>query len=281
MWYLRHLGWWWCKRRMLAFAFRFSLPLVATNLLMMGQSRVGRYVLSFAGFGSGLGLYGVAQRFAQNYGAAVRPTKIVALRILGHALEEDAESPSFLRFFHLFACLALCAAFLVALFLGDLIKLLVAPAYHGAIAALLPLVFCLYLQELYTLYHSLMFRHFKVWFHLIGSLISFPVVVAITILLVRPLGFFGAAVAELIGALAVLGYAHWYASRLTQQTFQFGEKLLFTVAAYALVALAQSLGLSLMARVALAMGALIPYLLFHWQRRGALLGGVAEVQGIP
>jgi O-antigen/teichoic acid export membrane protein len=266
---------------MLVFALRFSLPSLVTNFLGWGQSRVGRYVVSFSGAAAGVGLYGIAQSFAQNYGGIVRPAKIVALRILGHALEDDADSPYFLEFFHGFACLALSVAFLVALFLGDVMNLFVAPADRVAKVALPPLIFAAYLLEVYTLYHSLMFRFFKVWFQFWGLLTGFPAVLAATVLLVPRMGFLGAAVAELIGAVAMLAFAHRYASSVSRRPFRFSEKLVFTTAALALAALAEGLALSLISKLVLAVAALTPYLLFHWWRRRELFPVAAGVAGVP
>ncbi len=280
---LREVRWRWWGRHMLRFAFRFSLPSLATNALSWGQSRVGRYVVSFAGMGAGLGLYGVAQNFAQNYGGVVRPTKIVALRILGHSLEADADSPYYLEFFHGFACVALSVAFLVALFLGDVMKLFIVPAYYGATVAVPSLVFTLYLQEVYSLYHSLMFRYFKVWFHLWATIIGFPTVMAATLILVPIYGFLGAAFAQLMGALAMVIFAHRYATGVSQRDFRFGEKAAFTLGAFVLAGLAEALALPLFPRMILAVGALTPYLLFHWRRRTELFPiatGVTDTEAL-
>src|SRR5258708_17013067 len=56
LYYLRNVRWNVFNRRMLTFAFRFSVPTLATQVLGWGQSRVGRYVLSYSGLGSGVGL---------------------------------------------------------------------------------------------------------------------------------------------------------------------------------------------------------------------------------
>lgn len=280
---LRRVRWRWPNRRMLAFALRFSFPSLATNLLGWGQSRAGRYVLSFSGLSVGVGLYGLAQSFAQNYGAAIRPAKIVSLRVLGHVLEDDADSPYFLEFFHGFACLALAAAFVVAMFLGDIMKLLVAPAYYRATVALPPLVFALYFQEVYSLYHSLMFRYFRVWFQFWGVLIAFVTVMATMIALMPLFGFVGAAVAELVGATAMAVFAHIYAITVSPRQFRFGEKMGFSAAALALVAVAEALAIPLLPRIGLAIVALAAYALFYWRRRRELFpvaAGVARVSSI-
>ncbi len=276
---LRGVQWRWPNRRMLAFAFRFSAPSLVTNLLGWGQSRAGRYVLSFSGLSAGVGLYGLAQNFAQNYGGVVRPAKIVSLRILGHALEDDADTPYFLEFFHGFACLALGAAFVVAMFLGDIMRLLVASDYYRATAALPPLVFALYLQEVYTLYHSLMFRYFKVWFQFWGMLIAFVAVLAAMIAAVPHFGFVGAAVAELAGAAAMVVFAHAYAVKVSRRQFRFGEKMSFSAGALALAAGAELLAVPLLLRIALAVAALTAYLLFYWRRRRELFPVAAGLAG--
>lgn len=270
-WYhLRHALWPRFRKRMLRFAFRFSFPTMVMDVLAMAQSRVGRYVVSFSGLGAQVGLYGVAQNFARNYGAVVRPAKLVALRALGHALEDDPHSPHFVEFFHGFSCLALGVAFLVALFLGDLLKLVVSPAYHGASAALAPLVFGLYLEEVSSLYHSLLFRYFKVWSDFFSTLITFPIVVIVTLLLVRPFGFLGAALAQLAGGIAMVVFAHRYATTVTWRPFRFGEKLLFTFAALGLTTVAEWYDFSVVMKGVMAVAALVPYWLFYWRRRDAL-----------
>jgi O-antigen/teichoic acid export membrane protein len=265
--HLRHVQWRWRNRHMLRFALRFSLPTVATNLLSWGQNRVGRYVVSFSGPAAGVGLYGIAQNFSQHYGAVVRPAKIVALRILGHALEEDPHSPYYLEFFHGFACLALSIAFLLAMFLGDIMKLFVAQAYWGAAISVPPLVFMFYMSEMYSLYHSLMFRYFKAWFTFWGMLVAFVSVTTATVLLVPSLGFFGAALAQLIGNTAMVVFAHWYATSVSRRAFRFGEKTVFTAVALILSLLCERMAFSTISKIAMAFTVLTPYLLLHWHHR--------------
>lgn len=281
MYQLREVQWGWWRRRMLTFAFRFSLPSLATTGLASGQSRVGRYLLSFAGVTTGLGLYGIAQNVARNYGAVVRPTKLVAVRLLGHALEERAESPHYLEFFHGFACLALSVAFLLSLFLGDLMKLFVSPAYWGATAALPFLIFALYLEEMCTLYQSLMFRYFKVWFPFLGSLVAFPIVIAATIALVPRVGFLGAALAQLAGAAATLVFSQWYANRVSARPFRFVEKVAFTLGVLLLAVIVQVWVLSIFQKTILAITVLSWYLLFHWRRRTVLFPLAARMTSGP
>lgn len=281
MYQLREVQWGWWRRRMLTFAFRFSLPSLATTGLASGQSRVGRYLLSFAGVTTGLGLYGIAQNVARNYGAVVRPTKLVAVRLLGHALEERAESPHYLEFFHGFACLALSVAFLLSLFLGDLMKLFVSPAYWGATAALPFLIFALYLEEMCTLYQSLMFRYFKVWFPFLGSLVAFPIVIAATIALVPRVGFLGAALAQLAGAAAMLVFSQWYANKVSARPFRFVEKVAFTLGALLLAIAAQAGALSILQKSLVAITVLAWYLVFHWRRREVLFPLAARMASGP
>ena len=257
-------------RRILAFAFRFSLPSWTTNFLLSGQSRIGRYLLSFGGVSTGLGLYGIAQNLARSYGVMVRPTKLVAQQLVGHALEEDAESPYFLEFFHSFASIALVIAFLMALFLGDAMKLFVSSSYWAAAAALPALIFTAHLEEISSLYHSLMFRYFKVWFHFFGSLIAFPVVIAATFFLVPRMGFLGAALAQLMGALAMVVFAQVYASKVSWRPFRFAEKMGFVLGAFYVVSAAQRWALPLSSKILLALVVLSGYGFFHWHRREEL-----------
>lgn len=261
---------WRFRRRMLDFALRFSLPSLSTSLLGWGQARVGRYVLSFAGLSAGVGLYGIAQNFATNYGAILRPAKIVAMRFMGRALEDDANSPYFVEFFHGFVSVALAVAMVTGLFLGDVMKLFVSGTYHGAAAAVPLLVFTLLAQEVYSVYHSLMFRYFKVWFHLVGVTIGFPVVTGATLLLVPRFGFIGAVIAQLAGALAMLVFAHRYTMSVTRRDFRVGEKIAFGAAGLALVVVAEMAALSLSAKGAVAIAALGGYGWLHWHRRHRL-----------
>lgn len=277
---LRHVQWGWQHPRMRAFAFRFSFPSLVTNFLHLGHSRIGRYVLSFTGANVGLGLYGVAESLARHYGAAIRPMKLVAQQIVGHAIEADAESPHYLEFFHGFSGFALSAAFLTALFLGDLMKLFVSSAYWGATAVLPTLVFTIYLQEVYNLYHPLMLRYFKVWFHFFTSLIAFPIVITATVLLVRPFGFPGAAAAQLVGAVATMLFAQWYAQRVSPRAFRFAEKMGCTAAAFLLTTAAERFTLSVPMKALLAIVTLGPYLAFHWWRRHELFPLAARMTSL-
>lgn len=265
--HMRAVRWRWRGRHLERFAWRFSLPQLTTDLLSWGEARVGRYVLAFAGLGTSVGLLGVAQNFSQVYGAAVRPAKIVAQRLVGHALEADAESPLYLEFFHLYSCVSLLCAFGLSLFLGDMVRMFTAKSYGGAIVALPVLLFTLYFQELYSLYHSLAFRYFKVWFHIWGTAIGFPVVAAATILMIAPFGFVGAALALLVGAIARALYAHWYCARVSHRQFRLVEKLAFATAAFGISQVAVVQELSLAARVAAAGLFTAVYLWVHWRRR--------------
>lgn len=279
--HLRQIWGKWAARRMVRFAFRFSVPAWITSFLVSGQSRVGRYLLSFAGVSAGLGHYGIAQTLATSYGAVVRPTKLVAQQLVGHALEADAESPYFLEFFHGFASVALIIAFLVALWLGDVSKLFVSSSYWAAAAALPALVFTAHLEEIFSLYQSLMFRYFKVWFNFFGSLIAFPLVIATTILLVPQLGFLGAALAQLAGAVATVVFAQLYASKVSWRPFRFGEKMAFILAAFCLVSAAHHWAFSIPSKILLALTALGGYGVFHWRRREELFPlAVGRLRGI-
>ena len=217
-----------------------------------------------------MGLYGIAQNLSANYGVLVRPTKLVAWQLVGRALEEDNHSPYFLEFFHSFASVALVIAFLAALFMGDVMKWFVSSSYWAAAVALPALIFTAHLEEIVSLYHSLMFRYFKVWFHLFGSLIAFPIVIAATIFLVPRLGFLGAALAQLVGAVAMVVFAQSYASRISWRPFRFGEKMAFLLGAFCLVTVAQRLALSIPSKILLALMVLAGYGLYHWRRRGEL-----------
>lgn len=267
LYFLRHVKWTYFNRRMLSFAFRFSLPTMATQVLGWGQSRVGRYILSMSQLGSAVGLFGVSQNFSQNYGAVVRPVKSVAQQILGHRLEADADSPEFMEFFHFFCCLGLAVAFLSGMFFRDIMKLLIAPAYWGARAALPALVFGLYMEEIFTLYHSLMFRYFKVWFDFSRTLIVFPAVTLATLLLVSRLGVVGAALAQMLGAGIMWLFAHLYAKKVTVRNFRFRHHVGVTAMAFLIAELAYVLRFSLGIRLVVASVALGPYLLYYWRVR--------------
>jgi len=270
LWYLRHVRWPGVKMRLLRFAFRYSFPSWVTDVLGWGQARMGRYVVAFSGLGPQVGLYGVAQNFSRYYGAVARPPKLVAMRALGHALEDDAGAPSFLAFFHGFSGFALCLAFLVGLFLGDLMKFVISPDYSEASVALAPLVFGLYLEEVYSLYQLLMFRYFKVWFHLFATLVTFAVVLVGTVLLVRPWGFLGAAVAQLAGSVAMVLFAHGYAIGVVQRPFRLADKLLATAIAFGLIIWAECNHWSMLAKIVMAASALGCYGVYHWYYRHQL-----------
>lgn len=267
---LRGVPWWSWKRRMVLFAFRFSSPTLANQFLSWGQSRIGRYVLGFSGLGTGLGLFGAAQSFSQNFGGVVRPIKLVSSNILGAALEEDENNPHFMEFFHGFSCLAMSAALGGALFFQDVMRWFMAPSYWSAARALPALVFTLYMEEMFTLYHSLMFRYFKVWFDFSRTLLTFPIVVLLTLLFVPLWGFVGAAVALMAGAGTMWTFAHFYSVRVTRRRFLFAEKALCAVFMFTVAEGAVYFEASLPFRVALAAAVLVPFWIWHWRRRDLL-----------
>lgn len=267
---LRHAIWSGFHAKLRQFAFRFSFPSLLMQIFGWGQSRVGRYVLSFSGLEASVGLYGVAQNFSQNYGAVVRPVKLVSSGLVSHALEDDAESPYFMEFYHGISCIALAVAFLCAMFLGDLMKLVIAPDYWKATLALPPLIFGLYMEEMFTVYHSLMFRYFKVWFDFMRTLIAFPVVALVTIVLVPRIGFVGAAFGQLIGGLAMWIYAHVYSQRVTRRPYRFGEKMFFMFSAYLITTIAQLVSISISVKLLCSSAYILIYGLFYWTHRNSL-----------
>lgn len=267
LWYLRRVQWGWASRHLRRFALRFSLPMLFTNGLGWGQQRVGRYVLSGAGMGAGVGWYGVAQQMSRNYGALIRPAKLVVQQLLGHELEQDKHSPYFLEGFHAVAAVGLGIGFVAALFLGDLMKLIVAPSYWGAAVALPALIFAAYLQELYSLYNSLMFRYFKVWFQSVGTVVAFLTVTAASLLLLRWQGFLGVALAQVLGAAAMVGCAHAYAMRVAPRAFRFGEKMWWTLAAFLTASAAAVWSWPLSVKIAAAALGLGGLVWSYWRRR--------------
>lgn len=269
VWFLREIRWRW-RPHLMRFGFRFSLPFLATNLFLLGQDRVGRYVLGASGLTAGVGLYGMAQSFALNYGAAVRPVKVVALQMLGHELEQHADTPYYLEFFHGFVGLALAAAFLVALFLGDVMRLFTAAAYHPASLAVPLLVFAAYHQEVFSLYHSLMFRHFRVWFQFFAAATSFVTIAAVALAIAPRFGFAGAALAQLGGTVAMVAFAHIYAGRVVLREFRFGEKTAFMAVALGVSVVAEVRGWPVLVKVVMVIVLLPAYLLYYWRRRDTL-----------
>ncbi len=267
---LRSVPWRHWKRRMALFAFRFSSPTLANELLNWVQNRTGRYALGYSGLGAGLGLFGVAQSFSQNFGGMVRPIKLVSSNILGAALEDDENNPHFMEFFHGFSCLAMSVALGSALFFPDVMRWLMSPSYWPAARALPALVFALYMGEMFTLYHSLMFRYFKVWFDFSRTILTFPVVVLLTLLLVPLWGFLGAALALMVGAGTMWAFAHFYSIRVTRRRFLFAEKSLCAAIMFLVAQGAVFFEVSLSFRAGLAALVLIPFWIWHWVRRDLL-----------
>jgi len=276
---MRGVCWRWRHPRIARFAWRFSVPHVATELFSWGEARIGRYLLAFAGLGAGVGLLGMAQTFSQVYGAAVRPAKIVAQRLVGHALEADADAEVYLEFFHLYSCLSLLCAFGLALFLGDVVRMFSADTYELAMVALPLLVFTLYFQEMYSLYDSLAFRHFKVWFHAWGMGIGFPVVAIGTVILIPWIGFVGVALAQLMGAIARAVYGHLFCARLSNRRFRIGEKFGFAGAAFGLSQFAVYYGSPFQVRLVMAVLFTALYFWIYWRRRNSLFPQAAEILG--
>jgi O-antigen/teichoic acid export membrane protein len=274
---LRHVEWTFWHKRMFKFALRMGYPMMATFFFGWAQNRAVRYALLMASFQSSLGLYGAAENFASNYGSVIRPGKIVAQRILGHTLEQDAESPDFMEFFHFFSTFAFVAAFVASLFLGGVLKLFTSSTYHTATHALPYLIFGLYLSEICTLYQSLMFRYFKVWFNFSVLAISLPVLVLSIVLLVPKWGLIGAAAAQFCGFTGMFVLSHVYASRVTQRDYRFGEKMAFTFMGLAIAVAIDRMGLSLVVRAIAAVFCLGAYIMFYWKRRDAICPKIIQM----
>lgn len=260
---------------MAIFALRFSGPQVPTQIAGALQTRASRYVLSWVGPPKDVGFFGVAQNFSQNYHFFTRPCKAVAIRILGHKLERDPNDPLYMEFFHGFSLSAGLVALTVAFFLGDAMRLFLAKSYHPATVAVPWLVFALYWEEVFSLYDSLMFRYYRVWFQFMANGIGF-VCLLVGLLFLAPYGgLLGVALAQLVGSCGKLTFGHVYAHHVASRPFHLLGKVWVVFVGVVLVFMAQYFNLTLFHRIAVWATWTSLVSLWVWKQRHVLFPTLA------
>ena len=253
--------------RLLKFGIRFSVPGFLMDVLGWGQSRLDRYLFASFGLLAPLGQFAIGQSVAATYGTVTRPAKVLAQRMVGRELERDRETPRYLEFFHAYGSLGLILAFATSLFLGDVLSLLVAREYRQVRVIVPLLIFGMYCREIFSIYHSLMFRYLKAWFPLWGAAIGAVIVIGANILLIRPLGFVGAALAQVAGGLGIALFAHAYARRVSPRADGFGEKMLTAAAVCAIALLTEHFEVPVLDKLLLATVGIAGYSAVLWKRR--------------
>ncbi len=253
--------------RLLKFGIRFSFPGFLMDMLGWGQSRLDRYLFASFGLMAPLGQFAVGQSVAATYGMVTRPAKVLAQRMVGRELERDRETPRYLEFFHAYGSLGIILAFATSLFLGDALSLLVAREYRGVRVIIPLLIFGLYCREVFSVYHSLMFRYLKAWFPLWGTGLGAVIVIGANILLIGPLGFVGAALAQVAGGLAIALFAHAYARRVSPRADGFAEKMLAAAAVCAITLVTEYFEVPVFDKLLLATAGVAGYSAILWRRR--------------
>jgi O-antigen/teichoic acid export membrane protein len=253
--------------RLLKFGVRFSIPGFLMDVLGWGQARLDRYLFASFGLMGPLGQFAVGQSVAATYGMVTRPAKVLAQRMVGRELERDRETPRYLEFFHAYGSLGIILAFATSLFLGDVISLVVAREYERVRVIIPLLIFGMYCRELFSIYHSLMFRYLRAWFPLWGAVIGAVIVIVANVLLIRPFGFVGAALAQVAGGLAIAVFAHEYARRVSPRADGFGEKVIAAAVVCAIALVTEHFEVPVVDKLLLAIVGIAGYSAILWRRR--------------
>jgi len=186
---------------------------------------------------------------------------------VGRELERDRETPRYLEFFHAYGSLGIILAFVTSLFLGDMLSLLVARDYQGVRVIIPLLIFGMYCREIFSIYHSLMFRYLKTWFPLWGAALGAVIVIGANIVLIRPFGFVGAALAQVAGGLAIAVFAHEYAHRVSPHADGFAEKMIAAAIVCAIALVTEHFEVPVLDKLLLATAGIAGYSAILWRRR--------------
>jgi O-antigen/teichoic acid export membrane protein len=154
-----------------------------------------------------------------------------------------------------------------SLFLGDVISLVVAREYQRVRVIIPLLIFGMYCREIFSIYHSLMFRYLRAWFPLWGAAIGAVIVIASNVLLIRPFGFVGAALAQVAGGLAIAVFAHEYARRVSPRADGFAEKISAAAVVCAIALVTEHFEVPVLDKLLLATVGIAGYAAILWRRR--------------
>jgi O-antigen/teichoic acid export membrane protein len=192
-----------CLREMLA----FSIPLVPASMAVFVALYIDRIAIRDLLNLEEVGIYSVAYRFAAVAGLLIVGFQQALTPLVYHHYHK-AETPGHLAdIFRYFLALCLPIVLGVALFAPEAIRLLTAPAYHGAAVLVAPLFAAVLFSQAYIFFpglgivkKTLVIAGLNIFAAVLNTVLNFSLI---------PLwGPMGAAVATLLSALALLvGYA--------------------------------------------------------------------------
>lgn len=191
-----------CLREML----RFSAPLVPSGIAVFISTYIDRLMINSHLSVEAVGIYGIGFRLASTVGLVMVGFQS-ALTPLVYTYHRQTNTPREIAYiFRYFMAFALLLFLVITLFAHDIIVLWTTPAFYDASAVVVFLVPAILLSQMYIFAPGVFIAgktHLVWWINLSGAILN----TAFNAFLIPRLGIQGAAIATLIGYLAVFcGY---------------------------------------------------------------------------
>jgi O-antigen/teichoic acid export membrane protein len=189
-----------CLREML----KFSAPLVPSGVAVFISTYIDRLMINYHLSVEAVGIYGIGFRLASVVGLVMVGFQ-GALTPLVYTYHRQADTPGEMaRIFRYFVAFALLLFLVITLFAHDILVLWTTSAFYGGAAVVVFLVPAILLSQMYIFAPGVFIAgktHLVWWINLSGAILN----TTFNALLIPGLGIQGAALATLMGYLAVFG----------------------------------------------------------------------------
>ncbi len=204
LWHLRRSFRWRFEAGYLGRMLRFSAPLVPSGMAVFVSTYIDRLMINHYLSIEAVGIYGIGFRLAGVAGLVMVGFQ-GALTPLVYTYHRQAETPGEMaRIFRLFTAFALMLFLAIVLFAREILVLWTTPAFYGGAAVVVFLVPAILLSQMYIFAPGVFIAgktRLVLWINLSGAVLN----TLFNALLIPLLGIRGAALATLLGYLAVFG----------------------------------------------------------------------------
>lgn len=200
----------------------FSIPFVPSGLAVWATAWIDRVMISHYLTIGDVGLYGIGSRVAGIAGIAISGV-VASVTPLVFRHYDAPEAPSQIaRIFRFFMVVVILNFLFLTLFARDILKLLTTPGFYAGEVVVIYLVPANILALLYVFTPGISIRnktHLIVWINLMGGALS----ILLNFFLIPALGIVGAALANLLGRIAVFACYALISQRLYPIPFDWGR----------------------------------------------------------
>ncbi|MGE3595696.1 MAG: lipopolysaccharide biosynthesis protein [Dehalococcoidia bacterium] len=213
---------------------RFGVPLVAMNLAMYVATFGDRYFLNRAGSPADVGLYGLAIQFGFLVGTVVYTPFGLIWDPQRFAVAKRPDRDSiFARVFIYISVPLVSMALGIALFAGDVLRVMATPDFLPA-AAFVPAIMAAYVLQSWSFFLNIgTFVSEKTEYYTAANWAAAAVAIAGFFLLIPPFLTWGATVTVLIRMCVLCGLTYWFSQRLFPIQYRWGPIFLLACLAIA------------------------------------------------